>query len=61
MMFFEFYNNYIKVTNYRQLKQLKNDLIEVDNLLITGSNLNIIKIDKEVIVIKGIINNLKLG
>lgn len=60
-MFFEFYNNYIKVTNYRQLKQLKNDLIEVDNLLITGSNLNIIKIDKEVIVIKGIINNLKLG
>ena len=61
MMFFEFYNNYIKVTNYRQLKQLKNDLIEVDNLLITGSNLNILKIDKEVIVIKGIINNLKLG
>ena len=60
-MFFEFYNNYIKVTNYRQLKQLNNDLIEVDNLLITGSNLNIIKIDKEVIVIKGIINNLKLG
>ncbi len=60
-MFFEFYNNYIKVTNYRQLKQLKNDLIEVDNLLITGSNLNILKIDKEVIVIKGIINNLKLG
>lgn len=60
-MFFEFYNNYLKVTNYRQLKQLKNDLIEVDNLLITGSNLNILKIDKEVIVIKGIINNLKLG
>ena len=60
-MFFEFYNNYLKVTNYRQLKQLKNDLIEIDNLLITGNNLNILKIDKEEIVIKGIILNLKLG
>ena len=60
-MFFEFYNNYLKVTNYRQLKQLKNDLIEIDNLLITGKDLNILKIDKEVIVIKGIIINLKLG
>lgn len=60
-MFFEFYNNYLKVTNYRQLKQLQNDLIEVDNLLITGNNLNILKIDKEEIVIKGIILNLKLG
>ena len=60
-MFFEFYNNYLKVSNYRQLKQLKNDLIEIDNLLITGNNLNILKIDKEEIVIKGIILNLKLG
>ena len=60
-MNFEFFNNYLKVTNYRQLKQLKSDLIEVDNLLITGSDLHILKIDKEVIVIKGIINNLKVG
>lgn len=60
-MLFEFYNNYLKVTNYRQLKQLNNDLIEVDNLLITGTDLKILRIDKEVIVVKGIILNLKLG
>lgn len=60
-MLFEFYNNYLKVTNYRQLKQLNNDLIEIDNLLITGTDLKILRIDKEVIVIKGIILNLKLG
>ena len=60
-MLFEFFNNYLKVTNYRQLKQLNNDLIEVDNLLITGTDLKILRIDKEVIVVKGIILNLKLG
>ena len=60
-MLFEFYNNNLKVTNYRQLKQLNNDLIEVDNLLITGTDLKILRIDKEVIVVKGIILNLKLG
>ena len=60
-MFFEFYNNYLKVTNYRQLKQLETDKIIVDNLEIIGSNLVILSIDKEQIIINGNILTVKIG
>lgn len=59
-MSFEFYNNYLKVSNYRQLKQLNNDLIEIDNLTITGYNLNVKKMDKEQILINGRILNIEI-
>ena len=59
-MSFEFYNNYLKVSNYRQLKLLNNDLIEIDNLTITGYNLNVKKMDKEQILINGRILNIEI-
>ena len=60
-MEFEFYNNYLKVTNYRQLKQLESDLIIIDELLINGRNLIILMIDKDEIIINGQIKNIKIG
>ena len=59
-MEFEYYDNFLKVTNYRQLKQLNNDLIEVDKLFITGKNLVILSMDNEVIVINGTITEIRL-
>ena len=59
-MSFEFYNNYLKVSNYRQLKQLNNDLIEIDNLTVTGYNLNVKKMDREQILINGRILNIEI-
>ena len=59
-MSFEFYNNYLKVSNYRQLKLLNNDLIEIDILTITGYNLNVKKMDKEQILINGRILNIEI-
>ena len=59
-MSFEFYNNYLKVSNYRQLKHLNNDLIEIDNLTVTGYNLNVNKMDREQILINGRILNIEI-
>ena len=60
-MIFEYYDNYLKVTNYRQLKQLEDVKITIDNLIIIGKDLMILSIDKDEIVIKGLIKNLTLG
>jgi hypothetical protein len=60
-MLFEYYNNYLKVTNYRQLRQLETVKIVIDNLEIIGSNLVIVSIDKEQIIINGNILTVKIG
>ena len=60
-MLFEYYENYLKITNYRQLKLLEDVKIVVDNLIIMGVNLKIILINKDEIIIKGSINNLTIG
>ena len=60
-MLFEYYNNYLKIDNYRQLTQLENDKIIIDNLEIIGSNLVILTISKDEIIIKGIINKIIIG
>jgi hypothetical protein len=60
-MLFEYYNNYLRVTNYRQLKLLEDDNIVIDNLKIIGSNLVILSMDKDEIIIYGNIINLIIG
>ena len=60
-MLFEYYENHLRVTNYRQLKLLEDVKIVVDNLIINGIELVILSIDKDEIIIKGKINNLILG
>lgn len=60
-MLFEYYNNYLRVTNYRQLKLLEDDNIVIDNLKIIGTNLVILSMDKDEIIIYGNIINLIIG
>ena len=60
-MQFEYYKNILAVNNYRQIKQIDSDLIVLENLSIQGSNLRVLKLDKECIIIKGVIVNIKMG
>ncbi len=60
-MRFEFYKNILLINNYRQIILVKSDLIKVEKLDIHGKNLNIIKLSKDEIVIRGIINEIKMG
>ena len=60
-MEFEYYNNYLKIANYRQLKLLESDKIIVDNLEIIGLDFFIMNMNKEEILIKGLISNIKIG
>lgn len=60
-MHFEFYKNILVISNYRQIKQLTNDLIEVEGLSVYGSLLKVIRLDKDKIAIKGEVNKIILG
>ncbi len=60
-MHFEFYKNVLLINNYRQIILVKNDLIKVEKIDIYGENLNIIKLSKDEIIIRGIINEIKIG
>ncbi|MDE5715823.1 MAG: YabP/YqfC family sporulation protein [Anaeroplasmataceae bacterium] len=60
-MQFEFYKNILAVNNYRQIKQLDNDLIALEKLKIHGTNLHVLKLDKEVIIVEGVIQKIELG
>lgn len=60
-MHFELYKNILSVYNYRQIKQLTNDLIELEFLSVIGSNLKIIRMDKDNIIIKGVIKTIQIG
>ncbi|MBQ9124329.1 MAG: hypothetical protein IJY14_01440 [Acholeplasmatales bacterium] len=57
----EINNNLISVDNYKQIKQIENDLIVLQNVKIIGKSLNIKHLDQHLIVVEGIINNITLG
>ena len=54
----EINNNLISVDNYKQIKQIENDLIVLQNVKIIGKSLNIKHLDQHLIVVEGIINNI---
>ncbi len=60
-MQFEFYKNILAINNYRQIKQINHDLIILEKLKIQGKNLHVLKLDKEVIIIEGVIHKIELG
>lgn len=60
-MQFEFYKNILAINNYRQIKQINHDLIILEKLKIQGENLHVLKLDKEVIIIEGVIHKIELG
>lgn len=60
-MHFEFYKNVLLINNYRQIILVKNDLIKLEKIDIYGKNLNIIKLSRDEIVIRGNINEIMIG
>lgn len=60
-MHFEFYNNKIAIYEYRQIIDLRSDLINLSDIVINGQDLVIKKISKEEIIIEGIIKSILLG
>lgn len=60
-MQFEFYKNVLAINNYRQIKQMRSDLIELENLRVQGKNLKVLKLDKDTIIVEGVIVKLEMG
>lgn len=58
---FEFYKNILSVNNYRQIKQIERDLIVLEHLTISGENLEVLKLSKDLIIIRGVIKTIELG
>ena len=60
-MQFEYYKNILSVSNYRQIQQIDSDLIALEKLNIYGKNMRVLKLDKDCIVIQGVINKIEMG
>lgn len=58
---FEFYKNILSVNNYRQIKQIERDLIVLEHLTISGESLEVLKLSKDLIIIRGVIKTIELG
>ncbi len=52
--------NYILIDNYLQINQIDHDLIELKNIIINGSDLKIINLTPNIIIIKGQIKNINI-
>lgn len=53
--------NMLSIDNYNQIIDVRNDLIEMENVTISGDDLKIIYVDKYKVVINGVIKKIKLG
>ncbi len=60
-MQFEFYKNILSINNYRQIKQMERDLIVLDQITISGQELEVLRLSKDSIIIRGVIKTIKLG
>ncbi|MDE7264470.1 MAG: YabP/YqfC family sporulation protein [Anaeroplasmataceae bacterium] len=59
-MQFEYYKNILSITNYRQIQQLDSDLIALDKIKVYGKDLKVLRLDKDTIIIQGVIVKLEL-
>ena len=59
-MHIEANKNYILIDNYLQINQINHDLIELKNIIINGSDLKIINLTPNIIIIKGQIKNINI-
>lgn len=57
-MILEINNNLLRVDDYRQIIDIKNDLIKLNNITIYGNDLKVVRLDNYSIVIYGIFNQL---
>lgn len=49
----ELNKNILRIDNYKQINQIKNDLISLKDIDVYGTNLGVLFLDKYQIVIKG--------
>ena len=59
-MQFEYYKNILSVSNYRQIQQINSDLIALDKLMIQGQNLKVLRLEKDLIIIQGVIVKIEM-
>ena len=59
-MEFEYYKNILAVSNYRQILQINHDLIALDKITIHGDTLKVLRLDKDKIVIHGVITKIEM-
>ena len=59
-MHIEANKNYILIDNYLQINQIDHDLRELKNIIINGSDLKIINLTPNIIIIKGQIKNINI-
>lgn len=59
-MEFEYQKKFLLVDNYKQIKQLSNDLIELENISIYGTNLVVLRLDSKQIILRGNIEKIIL-
>lgn len=54
-------NNLVAVDNYKQISNINNDLIVLEEVRISGNNLKIKYLDKNRIIIVGVIKQIIFG
>lgn len=59
-MEFEYQKKILLVDNYKQIKQLSNDLIELENISIYGTKLVVLRLDSKQIILRGNIEKIIL-
>ncbi|MDE7106143.1 MAG: YabP/YqfC family sporulation protein [Anaeroplasmataceae bacterium] len=59
-MQFEYYKNILSISNYRQIQQMDSDLIALENIRIEGHNLKVLRLDKDSILIQGVIIKIEM-
>ena len=53
-------NNLIYIENYKNIKEVLKNQISIDHYLIIGNNLNIISLDKYLVIIEGVIDSIEI-
>lgn len=59
-MQFEYYKNILSISNYRQIQQMDSDLIALENIRIEGHDLKVLRLDKDSILIQGVIIKIEM-
>lgn len=60
-MQFEYYKNILSISNYRQIQHIDSDLISLEKINIHGKDLKVLKLDKDCIIVKGVISKIEMG
>lgn len=54
-------NNLLSIDNYKQIINLTNDLIQLEEVIVQGCKLNVLYLDSYQIIIQGTFKQIQLG